>query len=456
MNSAPQQRGSFQSTLVFILASLGSAVGMANLIAFPPLLAQYGLPFLVVYLAFTLTIGIPLMSMEIAIGHRTKASPIVAYETLGGRKWRVPGIVNIICCFVLFGIFVVLFTWTSRYFAGFVFNTAPENFGGYLQAHPVEIILIATGLIVVNVIVVALGVSNGIGRVSKIVVPVFGIMLLFFALRNLSNWNAVVTGFGDTFKKIPKDSSAWMQMLSSALGQAFFSLSLGAGTMLMYGSYLKSDTNLQHPKKVVTLSNIIVQCDTAVGLICCLFVLPLGLPMEEGVGLIFGTLFQYFSGYSQLLGGIFFLCLSFIALTMTISVFEPVVGSLVEIYKKQRWTAALIAGGASVLLIIPMALSFGANEDLTNLITGSNGGSKSFFFLAFDIFINIALPFSGLLTILFVNRKWSLQSFEKEGGLDTSSVFVRKYMKICATFITPALLAVLLVIKLVDFFRDIA
>jgi NSS family neurotransmitter:Na+ symporter len=247
-----------------------------------------------------------------------------------------------------------------------------------------------------------------------------------------------------------------MQMLSSALGQAFFSLSLGAGTMLMYGSYLKSDTNLQHPKKVVTLSNIIVQCDTAVGLICCLFVLPLGLPMEEGVGLIFGTLFQYFSGYSQLLGGIFFLCLSFIALTMTISVFEPVVGSLVEIYKKQRWTAALIAGGASVLLIIPMALSFGANEDLTNLITGSNGGSKSFFFLAFDIFINIALPFSGLLTILFVNRKWSLQSFEKEGGLDTSSVFVRKYMKICATFITPALLAVLLVIKLVDFFRDIA
>jgi NSS family neurotransmitter:Na+ symporter len=445
---SPQQRGDFQSTLVFVLASLGSAVGVANLIAFPPLFAQHGILFLVVYLLLTLMIGVPLMSMEISIGHAAKASPVVSYETLGGRKWRFVGIINIVCCFVIFPIFVMLLVWTCRYSVGFAFNTAPSDFGAYGKDHVGEAILIAACLIALNVFIVSRGVSEGIGRLSKFVVPVFGMMLLFFALRNLSNWEAISESFGNAFRKYPQDINAWASMLSSALGQAFFSLSLGAGSMLMYGSYLKSDATMKRPQKIVTLANIIVQSDTVVGLVCCLFVLPLGFSLRPGMGLIFGTLFSYFNALPRGLGSIFFLCLSFIALTMTISVFEPVVGSIVEIYKKKRWVAALFVGVISLVMVVPMALSFGSSSTFTAFLP-----DKSFFDLMFDIFMNIALPFSGLMTILFVNRAWTLKSFENESGLDHTPGFVRKYIRLCAMFLTPALLMILLATQLISFFN---
>lgn len=448
MDSNNTQRGNFQSTLVFIFASLGSAVGMANLIAFPPLFAQHGILFIVVYLLLTLMIGVPLMSMEISIGHAAKASPIVSYEKLGGSKWRFVGIINIICCFVIFPIFVILFVWTCRYFIGFAFNNAPTDFGAYGQGHAGEMILMATCLIALNIFIVSRGVSDGIGRVSKFVVPIFGLMLLFFALRNLSNWEAIEESFGNALGKYPQDAGAWMSMISSSLGQAFFSLSLGAGSMLMYGSYLKSNTAMQRPAKIVTLANIIVQSDTLVGLVCCLFVLPLGLSLTPGMGLIFGTLFNYFNELPHALGAVFFLCLSFIALTMTISVFEPVVGSIVEIYKKPRWVAAIIVGVIALVIIIPMALSFGGYATFTAFL-----GNKSFFDLMFDIFMNIALPLSGLMTIFFVNRAWKLRSFEEESGIDHVPGVIRNYIRVCAMFITPALLVVLLILQLIAFFN---
>jgi NSS family neurotransmitter:Na+ symporter len=226
--------------------------------------------------------------------------------------------------------------------------------------------------------------------------------------------------------------------------------------MLMYGSYLKSDADAQRPRKIITLSNVIVQSDTVVGLMCCLFVFPLGVSMESGPAFIFETLYHYFDSlrYAQLLGSIFFLSLSFIALAMTISVFEPVVGSAVEVLKKPRWVIAIFIGFLAFILFIPIALSFGANTTFTEFLT-VNGKTKSFFDLAFDAFINIALPISGLLTVLFVNRKWTLRSFEEEAGIDGSSVFLKTCMRVCARFVTPVLLVVVLISKLSEFIDSI-
>jgi NSS family neurotransmitter:Na+ symporter len=452
----PRQRGDFQSTVVFILASLGSAVGVANLIAFPQLLFAHGILFLFVYLLFTFTVGIPLMTMEISIGHKTRASPLIAYETLGGRTWRGIGIVNIICCFVLFSIFIIFLTWTTRYFIGFLFDSTPQNFRAYGQDHPGEAMLIGAILIGINVIVVALGVSDGIGRVSKIVVPCFGLMLLFFALRNLSNWTAVQESFGKVFRTFPQGITGWKSMLSDALGQAFFSLSLGAGSMLMYGSYLKRDSTEKRPRKILTLSNVIVQSDTIVGLMCCLFVFPLGVSMESGPAFIFETLYHYFDSlaYSKLLGSLFFFSLSLIALAMTISVFEPVVGSAVEILKKRRRVTAVVIGFLGFILFIPIALSFGADVTFTEFVV-INDKAKSFFDLAFDAFINIALPLSGLLTVLFVNRRWTLHAFENEAGIDTSSTFLKRSMRLCTRFLTPTLLIIVLISKVSEFIASI-
>lgn len=454
--STNDQRGDFQSTVVFILASLGSAVGVANLIAFPQLLFTHGILFLVVYLLFTFTVGIPLMTMEISIGHKTKASPVIAYDTLGGRRWRGIGIVNIICCFVLFSIFIIFLTWTTRYFIGFLFDSTPQDFRAYGATHAGEIMLIAAILIGVNVAVVALGVSDGIGRVSKIVVPCFGLMLLFFALRNLTHWPAVEASFGRVFTKFPAGLAQWKTMLSDALGQAFFSLSLGAGSMLMYGSYLKSDSAQKHPRRILTLSNVIVQSDTIVGLMCCLFVFPLGVSMESGPAFIFETLRHYFDSllYAKLLGSMFFFSLSLIALAMCISVFEPVVGSAVEILKKKRWITSVVIGFLGFILFIPIALSFGADLTFTEFVL-INGKAKSFFDLAFDAFINIALPLSGLLTVLFVNRRWTLPAFEAEAGIDTTSAFLKRAMRVCATFLTPALLIIVLISKVSEFLVSI-
>lgn len=434
------QKEKFFSKITFLLATIGGAIGIANLISFPPLLIKYGPMFIVCYLFFTIIIGIPLMSMEMAVGRNTESDPIHAYRKLGGNNWRWLGVLNVVCCLILFAIFMILAIWIFRYLIGFVFNSVPGDFGAYLTEHPIEIIGIGLFLVAVNVVIVGLGIEKGIEKVSKVLVPIFGMMLVVYAAMNLANPDAVKSSFSATFSVAPDSLSQWTAMLSDALGQAFFSLSLGAGSMLTYAQYLKKE------QKILTLSNIIVQTDTLVALACCLFILPLGLDNKfSGTPLfIFVTLSEYFQSlpYSGLLGGAFFLCLSFIVLTMTISVMEPVVSFLADRIPQKRFKLAGFTGAFTMLCIVPLVYSFGASETLTHI-----AWNKSLFDVAFDLFINVALPIGGLLSVIFIARRWGWSSFGDELQINSYSKLIQGYLRACVFVLTPVCLIVLLIIK---------
>jgi NSS family neurotransmitter:Na+ symporter len=234
------------------------------------------------------------------------------------------------------------------------------------------------------------------------------------------------------------------------LGQAFFSLSLGAGAMLTYGSYLSKRDHIGR------LSNTIVHTDTIVALVCSLFILPLSLDYRFANTplFIFVTLSDYFGSLSaaRLVGGVFFLCLSFVVLTMTISVMEPVVSYWIDQYKRKRHVAAIFTGVAVAFCSLPLILSFGASAELTNFIKASpNGDSKSFFDVVFDLFINVALPLGGLLTCLFVSKVWGANNFLQavRGATPSESRdWFAPAIAFCLRFLTPALILILLAIKI--------
>ncbi|MCI0695015.1 hypothetical protein L0337_23775, partial [candidate division KSB1 bacterium] len=250
------ERENFKTLLGFLLATIGGAIGIANLIAFPPLLHTHGILFAVFYLLFTVIIGIPVMTAEIAIGRFTSSNPVNAYQHLGGRKWAALGVLNLIGCFIALSIFMMLFAWTARYFAGYVFANVPQashsngvpGFAYYLNDSWREVALVSALMVGVNVIVIGLGIQKGIERVSKVLLPVFAIVLLFFAIKNFFDFSAVSKSTASLIH-LPKN---WGEMMSAALGQAFFSLSLGAGAMLTYGSYLSKNDHIGR------LSNTIV------------------------------------------------------------------------------------------------------------------------------------------------------------------------------------------------------
>jgi len=254
------ERENFKTLLGFLLATIGGAIGIANLIAFPPLLHTHGILFAAFYLLFTIVIGIPVMTAEIAIGRFTSANPVNAYQYIGGRKWAALGVLNLIGCFIALSIFMMLFAWTARYFAGYIFANVPQasmsngvpGFAHYLSHEWREVALVSALMIGVNVIVIGLGIQKGIERVSKFLLPVFAVVLLFFAVKNFFVFSAVANS-ANALLHLPQN---WGEMLSAALGQAFFSLSLGAGAMLTYGSYLSKRDHIGR------LSNTIVHTDT--------------------------------------------------------------------------------------------------------------------------------------------------------------------------------------------------
>lgn len=448
------ERENFKTLLGFLLATIGGAVGIANLIAFPPLLHAHGILFAVFYLLFTIVIGIPVMTAEIAIGRFTSSNPVNAYQHLGGRKWAALGVLNLIGCFIALSIFVMLFAWTARYFAGYVFanvphgssaNGAPE-FANYLNTGWREVALVSALMVGVNVIVIGLGIQKGIERVSKFLLPVFAAVLLLFAAKNFFAF-AAVSNSTSALMHLPQN---WGEMLSAALGQAFFSLSLGAGAMLTYGSYLSKRDHIGR------LSNTIVHTDTIVAFVCSLFILPLSLDYRFANTplFIFVTLSDYFGSMAsaRLVGGVFFLCLSFVVLTMTLSVMEPVVSYWIDQYKRKRHVAAIFTGVAIALCCLPFILSFGASAELTNFIQlNPNGEFKSFFDVVFDVFINVALPLGGLFTCFFVSKVWGIDNFLKAvRGADSSGShdWFATSIAFCLRTLTPALILILLTIKI--------
>ncbi|TLP43169.1 MULTISPECIES: sodium-dependent transporter [Cohaesibacter] len=426
------KREHWGSRLGFIMAAAGSAVGLGNIWKFPYMAGENGgAAFIFIYLGLVFTIGLSLMLAEIVIGRHTQADAITAFRKMGKGGWSIIGIIGIVTAFVIFSFYSVVAGWTIAYvlksatgaFNGMDAAAIGDSFGAFVSS-PVEPIIYHGIFATLTVIVVLGGVSGGIERASKILMPLLFIILIGLAARSITLPNA---SKGIEFFLSPDFSKITASTVMAALGQAFFSLSLGMGVMLTYGSYLGRDAKLG--KSAFQIAFL----DTFVAILAGLAILPavfaFNMDPAAGPGLTFVTLpavFQSMPGGS-FFAIVFFVLLTIAALTSSISLLEPIV-SFFSTKGFTRTQVTIGSGFLAFLMGIPSSLSLGVWSDI-HLIKG-----QGFLDSASWLTDKLLLPIGGLLICLFVG--WvmapsALREVSGEGepsGLAKAWIFILRFV----------------------------
>jgi NSS family neurotransmitter:Na+ symporter len=437
-------RDGFASTFGVVVAVAGSAVGLGNLWRFPYMVGQYGgAAFIIIYLLFVTVLCLPIMFSEFLIGRRTQSNVIGAFKKLApGTKWSMIGVLGVSAAFLILSFYSVVGGWTLDY----IFKSIAGTFNGKtteelndlftgLMASPVIpaawhlVFMFLTALIVVG------GVKKGIERYSKILMPILFLMVVILAVRSITldtQCEGLKFLFNPDFSKITADA------ILSALGQAFFSLSLGMGCMITYGSYIKKSTNLMN------ISFKGMTADLLFAILAGLAIMPavfaFGIEPGSGPGLVFITLPKIFMQIplGTFFAIIFFVILAVAALTSAISLLEVVVAYFVEELKMSRRKAVIIAASCVAFLGLLCSLSQGVLSNYT--IAG-----KNFFDLTEYIANNILLPVGGLLIVLFVG--WYMKRSDvydelSNGGTIRMRIF--DALMILIKFIVPIAIALIL------------
>lgn len=407
------KRDGFGSKIGIIAAAAGSAIGLGNIYRFPCELGNNGgAAFLLVYLIVVVFLGIPVMLSELVIGRRGQSNAVGAFKKLAPKSaWPIAGYMGVLCGFIIFAFYSTISGWTLEYIVKSVSNSFQgkdlaameqdfSNFHdmGWRNVMWQAIFIFLTGFVVFK------GVQNGIERYAKILMPVLLVILVILGIRS-----ATLPGAKDglVFLFKPDFSKITGKVLISALGQGFFSLSLGMGALITYGSYIKKDDNLTSTAFSVVLS------DTLIALLAGIVIFPaafsFGINPQAGMGLVFNTIPMIFN---QMMGGywfciIFFVLLAIAALTSTISLLEVVVAYLSEeLHIKRQW-ATVLACVATMLIGSFASLSLKSNTSL------AFGGRTVFDWMDF-ISSNILLPLGGVLIVLFVGWRLGKSHFFDE------------------------------------------
>jgi len=435
------QREHWASKLGFVLASAGSAIGLGNIWRFPYKAGQYGGgAFVLTYIIAVIIIGIPIMIAEFIIGRSTQKNPVGAFSSLRSKTfWPLVGWLGIASGFIILSYYSVVGGWILRYiwYAAFYFfqpNTTKTVLDGFL-ADPFSQIFWHGVFMFLTILIVRGGVSSGIERWNKILMPaLFAIMLLltFNSLQTPGARDGINFIFRPDFSKLTPAG------ILEALGHAFFSLSLGMGAMITYGSYLDPDTNIS------SSSLEIVGLNTLYALLAGLMIFPIVFTYQVdpkvGPGLFFITLPEVFarmpSGY--IVAILFFILVAFAALTSSISLLEVVISYVIDEHGWQRKKADLLIGGIIFLAGIPSALSFNLFRSVTII------PHKSIFDSCDIIATNFMLPIGGLFIAIFAG--WILTHSEKEAEIRRVENAFHFYdiWHVLIKYVTPVALIVLL------------
>ena len=438
-----EKKGQWASSLGFILATAGAAVGLGNLWKFPYLMGKNGgFQFLITYLIFIAVLGLPVMITEMSIGRMTGKGPVQAYENLNPKS-KIIGIMGILCAFIILSYYSVIGGWILKYIASYVTSmNAPADFAAYIAepASPVIwhlVFMACTGFVCYRG-------TKGIEKASRFMMPALLILLVIIVIRSLTLPGAK-QGVDFVFKL---NGGFDLKSVPAALGQVFYSLSLCMGITITYGSYLNRKENI--PKNALIVAGL----DTFVAILAGLAIFPavfaFGLEPAQGPSLTFGTLPKVFESMS---GGwifalLFFGLMFFAALTSAIALLECVVSSVLDHFKCKRRTAVFFVALGVFLLGIPSALSFGVLGDVTIL----NYSVFDFMGMLTD---NILMPIGGILMCIFVGWIWGpkriLQHVESAG----ISFKLKKAWLICIRFITPILVVIVTVMGFMDVYRTI-
>ncbi len=390
----------------FIMATAGSAVGLGNIWKFPYEAGRNGGgAFLLMYLLFVALFGLTLVIAELIVGRTTQRNPVGAFRALGGGLWPLVGGMGVLAGFVILSFYIVVAGWTLAYL-GFMAtgslgtDTAQlgERFGAFVSS-PIQPIVYAGMFMILCAGVVVGGVNSGIEKASRLLMPALFVLLLVLVGRSLTLPGAA-EGLGYFLR--PDWSKVTAATVSSAIGQAFFSLSLGMGALVTYGSYLKSTDTIPGS------AAIIVGLDSLVAILAGLMILPavfaFGFDPSAGPGLTFITLPAVFAQMpgGSFFGVVFFGLLAVAALTSAISLLEVVVCYFTDEHSMNHKSATLLVALIGFGLGIPASLSLGIWSGF--MVPGTE--KNIFDFMDFTA-SNLMLPLGGMLTAIFVGWRWS-------------------------------------------------
>lgn len=453
-------REQFGSRLGFILAAAGSAVGIGNMVGFPVAATKNGGgAFLLIYAIFVAFICLPVMLAEMSVGRNSRKDPLGAYSTMSNNHggWKIAGWLSIITPFMISVFYLVITVWIFGYLyqsvtGNLVMLADPDTFGSFING--TDLIYYSLAVLAIIYLILQGGVKQGIEKAAKIMMPALFIMLVALVIFVLTLDNAFE---GVKYYVIPDFSKINASVVSAALSQAFFSLSLGMGIMITYGSYLDSKSDITGSAKMVAL------LDTAVAFIAGLLILPAVFSFnpnintselsDSSVGMIFTFLPKIFLALQVSIGyvgasavaSLFFILVFFAAITSMVSIFEVPVAALMEEKKYSRRKALVWLGLLLVVMGTMAATSFGIASFFTDFVSYA-GQNKSFFDLIIDVFYDTILPLNGLLICIFVMYRWKKSNFTQELdiGSDNASKswFVRYVNFSVSTFIPIILLAV--------------
>lgn len=448
MRETPQ-RESWGSRVAFVLAAVGSAVGLGNIWRFPYVVGTNGgAAFVVVYLVIVALIGYPLMVTEMTLGRKTHKNPIGAFVDLApGTPWWVVGGMGVLAGFVILSFYSVVAGWAIAYFFKTLTGTLPagtdfvEAFVSHIS-HPVTPLIWHAVFMLITLGIISAGVVKGIERSVKVLMPALFVLLLILVFRSLTLPGA---GAGIAFYLAPQFSHLTAQSLLTAVGQSFFTLSLGMGCMITYGSYMSDREDV--PENAAW----VVGLDTAVALLAGFAIFPavfaLGFEPDMGSGLAFITLPAVFAEMPAgiLFGSLFFLLLTVAAVTSAISLLEVVVAWLVDELNMDRKKASLSMGVLIFFLGIPASLSEGLMADVVFLDTN---------FFGFLEFLTdfVLLPGGGLLTAIFAGHVWSARRTREEANRNISRIHIGSWFDFLLKWVVPAAIVVVMITGFMDRF----
>lgn len=441
------ERGAWSSRWGFILAAAGSAIGLGNIWRYPYVVGENGgAAFVLLYLFFVLIIGLPYLMAEFALGRATQFNPVDAIEKVRPKsKWKIAGFLGIITSIGILSFYGVIAGWTF----GYIFKSLSSDAEDFAQfiSNPINEICLYAVFILITALIVYKGVESGIEKWSKILMP-----LLLLILIGLIVYANMLPGAskGLEFYLFPDFSKITSRTVLAALGQAFFSLSLGLGLMVTFGSYIPKTTNIFSSSVIIALS------DAAIAVMGGLIVFPALFAMGENpasgpslVFIIFPKLFTEMPG-GEIVGAFFFLLLSIAALTSTISLLEVPVSYFVDRKKLKRqkivWFVALFVFIAG----LPSALSQGSVDFFTNFsLVPPEFAEADFLSQMSFIFGEIFLTVGALILCIFIGWVWGAQNAAAELRIGADNFL--KFEKLWTVLIKYLIPIVILIILLGNF-----
>ena len=445
------ERENFKSKLGFILVSAGCAIGIGNVWRFPFVTGQNGGGiFVLLYLLFLVIMGIPVLTMELAIGRASKKSAVLAYKTLEKpkSKWHIHGWFCILGCYLLMMYYTPVSGWMLSYFFKFATGTFESgmssedvsNVFSNLMSNPTEMIIWMAIMAIAGFFVCSKGIQNGIEKVSKVMMILLLTLIIILAVNSLALTGAAE---GIKFYLVPDmekvKSIGIGHIITSAMSQAFFTLSLGIASMEIFGSYMTRE------KTIPSESIKICILDTFVAITAGLIIFPAcfsyGVQPDQGPALIFVTLPNVFVNMAggRIWGTLFFLFMTFACFSTVIAVFENLISFSIDMFNLRRTKAVII--NAIIMLIGCLPCIFGFN-----ILSGFSIFGKGVLDIEDFIVSNLLLPVGAFLYSLFCSTKfgWGFDGYLNECNQGKGIKFPR-FIKPYVKYILPVLVLIVFI-----------